>query len=68
MQGLGAWGTGLDCDRLSRLAFLALSGGQNGFPFMQEFLLLPRDEITAYGDHTKGLVIFLLCVCDGVDV
>ena len=55
-------------EMLCRLAFLALSGGQNGFPFMQEFLLLPRDEITAYGDHTKGLVIFLLCVCDGVDV
>ena len=30
--------------------------------------IFPRDEITAYGDHTKGLVIFLLCVCDGVEV
>ena len=37
--------------------FSRFVGGQNGFPFMQEFRLLLLDEITAYGDHTKGLVI-----------
>ena len=49
-----------------RLAFLALSGGQNGFPFMQEFLLLlllSGWNYRLWRSHKGPCHLLRLCVC-----